>query len=404
MSSMKAAENHLPDSIAIGLMLRSAFVAWVIMFSSLTLSGSAEISIRLYAASRPSAIIFTPVEGEYLLEIPGAEPQGIVPGEYLLIYRIGERLAVKPENSFGVITDSITLRGQRGSLFSLFRPGDDEQRRVYDDNLTCRIDNGMFLILNETAIERYLPGVVEAEGGNGIEREFFRAQAVIARTYAYRNIDKHDSDRYNLCDDVHCQAFYGRATNREIDIAVEDTRGMVLTMTDSMLIDAAFHSNCGGETISSGDAWLTPRSYLQSVIDPYCLSSPNALWNSHLELKRWIDFLHREIPGIDTSDSAVFSFNQDKRVSYLPLPGGKRIDVTAIRNEFGLRSAFFSFSRNDDILEFQGRGYGHGVGLCQEGAIVMAARGFTFQQIVTFYYTGIIIIDVGYSKMPGLKW
>ena len=88
----------------------------------------------------------------------------------------------------------------------------------------------------------------------------------------------------------------------------------------------------------------------------------------------------------------------------MQLPGEIVIPVTAVRGEFRLRSAFFSFSRNGERLLFSGRGYGHGVGLCQEGAMVMAAGGSTFQQIVTFYYRNIIIIDVEDAKMPQLTW
>jgi stage II sporulation protein D len=73
--------------------------------------------------------------------------------------------------------------------------------------------------------------------------------------------------------------------------------------------------------------------------------------------------------------------------------------LRTIRNDMNLRSTFFSVASEGDSIKLKGRGYGHGVGLCQEGAMVMASKGFNYKQIIDFYYFGVIISDVNNSKI-----
>ena len=91
-------------------------------------------------------------------------------------------------------------------------------------------------MINICDVERYIAGVVKAEGGSGKNNEYFKTQAVIARTYMYRYIDKHLSDGYNVCDNTHCQAFNGSSTRFIINRAAMETKGLVILDQDSTLL------------------------------------------------------------------------------------------------------------------------------------------------------------------------
>jgi len=249
------------------------------------------------------------------------------------------------------------------------------------------------LLINTCDIEKYIAGVVQAEGGSGKNEEYLKTQAVIARTYTYKYFNKHIIDRYNLCDDTHCQAFNGLIEDSLIISAVHHTQGLVITTPDSVLIISAFHSNCGGETSPSQYAWVTGQPYLIRVVDPYCQNSQNALWERKIGLKEWIDFLKRNGYSGILSDPSIFNFNQTSRVPDY-ITGSFSMPLRTIRTGLDLRSSYFSVTVEGDSLLIQGKGYGHGVGLCQEGAMVMAIKGFTFKEIINFYYSGVKIIRI----------
>jgi stage II sporulation protein D len=359
------------------------------------------VIVRLFASAKPESVVFTPVAGIYELEIPDAPVMKIAVGEPVLIFKYGKGIAVKTRMGAGLISDSLNLKGSQGAGFSLSTTGSGSVNRFYHDDLTCRLDDGIFLILNLTSLEKFIPGVVRSEGGAGRSSEFYKVQAVITRTFAYRNLLKHKSDGYNICDDVHCQAYHGVTHDQAILDAVTATTDTVITDKDSILIMAAFHSNCGGETASAAEAWVSELPYLKKVIDPYCKLSRNAQWSKIISTESWLTLLvNSGYQGL-LSDSLLVKFSQtDKRKQYFEPVAGVRLSTTDIRTALGLRSSFFSINPSGDSLIISGRGYGHGVGLCQEGAMVMALRGFTLHQILDFYYSDIKLMTVKDTKLP----
>jgi len=172
-----------------------------------------------------------------------------------------------------------------------------------------------------------------------------------------------------------------------------ETCGIVILAPDSTLIISAFHSNCGGETSSSEDVWLSSQPYLKRTIDPYCLSSRNSTWKKSISLKEWIDFLAKSGYKGETNDPSGFSFVQKSRMTDYK-SGSFTMPLRTIRNEMNLRSTFFSVLPVGDSVIFSGKGYGHGVGLCQEGAMEMAAQGYNYKQIINFYYFGVFLSDI----------
>jgi stage II sporulation protein D len=353
-----------------------------------------QVKIRLFAGQQSGSVTFSASEGSFELNTFNGDPVIIEKGSLLLISRSGERLSVKSLNERGFLCDSLLLKSMTGSdKYSLRINGQSPVRRYYSGDLKCFPDLGTLVLINICDIETYIAGVVRAEGGEKKDIEYFKTQAVIARTYMYRHFERHASDHFNLCDNTHCQAFNGITPDSVILRAALDTRGLVILGPDSALINSAFHSNCGGETAASEDVWLTDQPYLRSVRDQYCLTSRNALWEKSLSKEDWIGYLVKSGYDGNREDTGLLIFSQQKRMKDLSL-GNYSIPLRKVREELNLRSAFFSVSAKGDSVVLKGRGYGHGVGLCQEGAMAMASKGFDFRQIINFYYTGVRIADI----------
>jgi len=355
---------------------------------------SAQVKIRLFSNQSPESAVFSVTEGKYEINLFNGEILTVLRDEPVIITRFNGKLAVKKRNENGFICDSLIFSGKTGmDSFSIMMNGVSHTRQYYSGDLQCFPDLGTLVFINISDVEKYISGVVMAEGGSGKNLEYFKTQAIIARTYMYKYFDKHLADRYNVCDNTHCQAFNGLSSDTLLNIAVMETGGQVILDKDSVLIISAFHSNCGGETASSEDVWLSPQPYLKSVDDPYCLSSRNATWQKSLPVTEWVSYLRKSGYNENVRDPSVFNFFQ---VSRLPdyKTGSFTIPLRTVRYDLNLRSTFFSVYAKGDSLVFKGRGYGHGVGLCQEGAMEMATKGFNYKQIIDFYYFGVLISDI----------
>ena len=355
---------------------------------------SAQVKIRLFSNQSPESAVFSVTEGKYEINLFNGEILTVLRDEPVIITRFNGKLAVKKRNENGFICDSLIFSGKTGmDSFSIMMNGVSHTRQYYSGDLQCFPDLGTLVFINISEVEKYISGVVMAEGGSGKNLEYFKTQAIIARTYMYKYFDKHLADRYNVCDNTHCQAFNGLSSDTLLNIAVIETGGQVILDKDSVLIISAFHSNCGGETASSEDVWLSPQPYLKSVDDPYCLSSRNATWQKSLPVTEWVSYLRKSGYNENVRDPSVFNFFQ---VSRLPdyKTGSFTIPLRTVRYDLNLRSTFFSVYAKGDSLVFKGRGYGHGVGLCQEGAMEMATKGFNYKQIIDFYYFGVLISDI----------
>jgi stage II sporulation protein D len=357
-------------------------------------SAGGQVRVRIFANKSTSSAVFTVASGEYQLDIYGENPMTLTAGEPVILERYDGRIAVKTRNSMSFICDSLILRGSAGNdKFSLRINGKTPVRQMYSGDLQCIPDLGKLVFINTCNIEQYIAGVIKAEGGDGKYIEYLKTQALLARTYMYKYYDRHVLDRYNLCDNTHCQAFNGITTDTMILRAAFDTKGLVVKYKDGTLINAAFHSNCGGETCSSEDVWLSGYPYLKKVTDPYCAGSRNARWTKTMKLDEWKAYLRAAGYASKSSDPSVFNFSQITRVADYRV-GSFSLPFRQIRDDLKLKSAFFSVMINGDTVILKGRGYGHGVGLCQEGAMVMASRGFKFSDIINFYFSDVNITNV----------
>jgi len=366
----------------------------LVLFIICPVIGNGQIRIRIFSSQTPESVVFAVTGGEYELTGYRDGPQVFRKNDLLVISKYKDRLAVKTKNSAGFVTDSLKLTARtESSSFSLRTNGKNPVRQFYRGDFSCRPDLETLLLINTCDVESYIAGVVRTEGGPGKHREYFKTQAIIARTYLFSHLGKHLHDEFNVCDNTHCQAFNGITTDTLINSAALATHNLIILDRDSTLIISAFHSNCGGMTASSEDTWVTELPYLKSVTDPYCVNSRNAVWEKKISSTEWINYLVNSGYTGKTSDPAIFSFYQNKRwVDYKA--GPFTMPFRKIRDDQQLRSSFFSVIASADSVLLRGKGYGHGVGLCQEGAMEMANRGNTYGQIIDFYYNEVIITDI----------
>jgi stage II sporulation protein D len=373
--------------------LRLLFIG--ILLFTFPVFSSGQVRIRLFTGAEPEIAAFSATSGNFKVDLFNNDSFEVTAGEIVIISRFNNSLYIKVRNRAGRVCDSVFFSGKtRVDSFSLRV---NNVRQYYSGDLHCRYDLGSLLLINICDIESYIAGVVKAEGGSGKNIEYFKTQAVIARTYMYKYFDKHITDHFNLCDNTHCQVYNGISDDSLITSAALETKGEVILGPDSTLIIAAFHSNCGGETSPSEYVWLTSQPYLKRVTDPFCTGSRNAKWKAGIRLEEWRDYLEKMGYNGDKDNPALLIFSQKTRVPDFKI-GEFSIPFVRIRNDLKLRSAFFSLTASGDSVFFDGRGYGHGVGLCQEGAMVMAQKGFDYRQIVNFYYSGVFIADIGEAK------
>jgi stage II sporulation protein D len=269
--------------------------------------------------------------------------------------------------------------------------------RSYQDNIAISVLENDLRVINDVQLDKYISGVTEAEAGTRCNLEFYKVQAILARTFALAHINKHVTEGFSLCDQVHCQAYYGKPRDLNVYRAVESTKGKVVVDENLNLIVAAFHSNSGGQTANSEDVWGSHTPYLRSIIDTFSTKMPNFTWERRMLADDWLSYLklkHNFPVETDSGRSVALNFTQDSRKIYLEC-SNSRVPLKFVRQDLQLRSTFFSVSRlGSDSVVFRGKGYGHGLGMCQEGAICMSKKGYSYLDILNFYYQNVQLIDL----------
>jgi stage II sporulation protein D len=353
------------------------------------------ISVRIYADSYVKTVILAPKAGKYLLIGDGKSIDSVTASSVYEIKADGTMLDIKTLNrDLGKYT-TIKLKELTTDCTFNIKPVSEKTTRQYNDELLISNLGGNLKMLNIVQFEHYLAGVVECEAGQRRPVEFYKAQAVICRTYSLINLARHLGEDYELCDIVHCQVYKGTADIPEILQAVEATKGQVIVDNSKHLINAAYHSNCGGYTVNSEDVWSTPLPYLRAVKDSFCLNQLHATWEKHFSLNDWASYLEKKEASLtkkDTHGESYWDSVPEQRKVYF-YDKGYLIPLKDMRLELGLHSTYFTMEKKTTEVILRGRGNGHRVGFCQEGAIHMAQKGYTYLQMLHFYYQGIQLID-----------
>lgn len=265
--------------------------------------------------------------------------------------------------------------------------------RTYADNLEVKVHAAKLRVINEVYLENYIKGVVHAEAGNHKSLEFFKVQAVSARTYALNNRDKHAKQGFELCDRTHCQAYKGMYKSAPlIDKAVTQTMSEVILADGDMLIDAVFSANCGGHTANSEDVWIRQIDYLRAVPDyNYCEGFSNHSWHASVSKE---DFLHK-VGHYHRVKADSFRVDRDKsgRVKRILVNDNSMLSISGeeLRRMFNFRSSKFQILDSGPGLVIDGAGFGHGVGMCQDGAYHLSKMGLDYDKIIKHYYRGVEI-------------
>jgi stage II sporulation protein D len=302
----------------------------------------------------------------------------------------------------GLIGNFDTLKIIPDCPEALLRVRYGKEERRFKDILIVYALNGELCIINQVELENFVAGAVLSEAGPGKSVEFYKIQCLISRTYAVRNMRKHESEKYHQCDQVHCQLYRGACTNKDVLDAQLETHGMVIVDSAGMLISAAFHSNSGGMTSNSEDVWSLQSTYLKSITDTFSCTMPMAKWEKKISKKEWLNYLKTKYkyPVNDSSkrNQAFFYKQNTRKKNFLDT-----IPLKNIRNDFKLKSTYFDIIPDGEMLIFKGKGYGHGVGLSQEGAINMVNKGYNFEEIIRFYYQNVSIAKFDTSMIPKKK-
>jgi len=271
------------------------------------------------------------------------------------------------------------------------------------------------------SLEDYVMGVMSAEGTVESEPEALKALAIAIRTYALKNSGRHANRGYDFCSTTHCQRFVSPTATKGFDsrlsAAVRATEGQVLIDDSGQPIDAYFGASCGGETANIRDLWgAAPASYLRGVRDEYCDAGPHAKWVdtiSRADLLRAMKSDSRTDIGNRLDQVMVSTRDETGRAEFITVEGEHRKTIRGwdfkiiVGRALGwnvLKSSRFEIARSGSNFIFRGSGFGHGLGLCQEGAHVMAARGANYEKILEKYYPGTVVKKRGESKadiLPG---
>lgn len=284
--------------------------------------------------------------------------------------------------------------------------------------------------VNQVSLEEYLQGVVPLEMGIKLvtgkkDQEALKAQAVAARTYALSKLGQYPGQKYDLVSTVSDQVYGGMDAEEDLtNLAVRKTRGEILTYNKE-LVKAYFHANCGGHTESIEKAWpwKSAEDYLLSKPDSeFCSWASNYNWTLSLSKARAESTISGFL-GSQLKDS-TFSCGNLKDLQAMERSESGRIMLLKVISDKGewevrsdsIRWCFRKIATNGGILpstkfdikitrnqdqqpdsiEFSGYGNGHGVGMCQIGALGRARAGQSYRKIIAFYYPGTKLIKKYY--------
>lgn len=254
------------------------------------------------------------------------------------------------------------------------------------------------LVINDVGLENYLQGVVPAEIAPRWHFELLKVQAVISRTYALFQKGSNAGREYDLVASVQDQVYSGGSvSHRRTNAAIEATRGEVLTY-EGEVIFAVFHSTSAGPTEDASERWSVNFPYLKGVSCPRDQESPFYQWKRSITLNSVEAGLLRlgfPLGTLATINPLTYSkAGRVLKVRILHSDGELVLSADDLRRAIGttvLPSTAFTLTDFGKSLVFHGKGYGHGVGLCQWGAKVLAEYGFSYKEIVTYYYPGAIL-------------
>ena len=315
------------------------------------------------------------------------------------------------------------------------------ETQVFSGTLRLVVEADKIVAINELPVERYLTSVISSEMSATASKEFLKAHAVISRSWLLAQMekrkqldngggaffsfikkddelirwyDREDHTIFDVCADDHCQRYQGitKQSSPAVEQAISETRGQILAYGDE-ICDARFSKCCGGETEEFQYCWEdTPKPYLVSFHDPYCNTNDknilaqvlNDYDQETIDFYRWtVEYTQEELSELinrklkddfgTITDLIPVERGKSGRIWKLKIVGtkktfsiGKELEIRRALSETHLLSSAFDVEKQGDRFILHGKGWGHGVGMCQIGAAVMGEQGKTYDEILLFYY------------------
>ncbi len=255
---------------------------------------------------------------------------------------------------------------------------------------------GSLTVINEIDVEDYLKGVLPWESNPDWHRETLKAQAVVSRTYALFENIKNQEFPFTLSSDVGSQVYAGKSIERDTsNQAVDETRGQILTYKGK-IFSTFFHSTCGGMTTPAHyQLKVEPHPALKEIECPFCIGSKHFYWQGEFSVAEVQKLLAKKgisLPAIQSIVPAEADRSGRPRFFIVNhAKGSLKIPANEFRLAVGpdrMRSTRVNIQRSGDSFVFKGRGWGHGVGMCQFGAKRLAELGYRYTDILRYYYPG----------------
>ena len=316
-----------------------------------------------------------------------------------------------------------------------------KETQVFLGTLRLVVEADQITAINELPVEQYLASVISSEMKATAGLELLKAHAVISRSWLLAQMrrreqnvehkdnffsfikkddelirwyDREDHTIFDVCADDHCQRYQGitKQTSQAVEQALKATRGQILCYGDE-ICDARFSKCCGGVTEEFQYCWEdTPKPYLISVEDPFCNTNDKAVLAQVLndydqetnDFYRWtVEYTTEELSKL-INDKLKDDFGQivdlvplergkSGRIWKLKIVGtkktftiGKELEIRRALSESHLYSSAFDVEKTPTGFRLKGKGWGHGVGLCQIGAAVMGQQGYRYDEILLHYY------------------
>jgi stage II sporulation protein D len=369
--------------------------------------------LSLYTLGEVQILAETPAEGK-----PGLSRLAQLKGRFV-IRRAGGAFAVEQAGKTVAASPARRLRVISVNPYNLIDLG----AGVYRGGLHLIAGSeGDVLAVNVLSVDDYLRGVLPYEMGK-VDRdglEALKAQAIVARTYAYKRMLKAGNADFHLYSDVQDQVYKGvRGEYLMSDRAVWETRGMAVMHADTLAL-CYYFSTCGGRTASKHEVWggdsiayLVSRPDTDGLGEPWCQASKYMAWTQEWTRPQLAGILKRNLRSAGVADFPAFAAVQGVTVSQRATCGRARlltiatdrgpITVKGDKTRWALRpaggedkilpSAWFTVKAAGDKIAAQGKGFGHGVGLCQAGALGRAKANQNFVQIIRAYYQGADVVE-----------
>jgi len=261
-------------------------------------------------------------------------------------------------------------------------------------------EEGKITVVNVLELEEYLKGVVSKEISDRWPLEAIKAQAIVARTYTLYIKKQKKYPFYDLTSDISSQVYGGQTAEKyRTNLAVDQTRGLVLIYNKTIL-PAYYHATCGGFTEDASELWGDSMPPLAGKVCEFCKESPHFFWKRNVRLKDIQDQLNAQGYSLGLiKEITVVERNKSQRIKELKIAtrDGKEVVISGkdFRNIVGpnlIKSNNYVIEMKGYYVDFLGKGWGHGIGLCQWGANFMARQNYSFDQILEYYYPGVEIL------------